>query len=64
MRPLGRYALYYTGTEEQPQEYIKLFDGILGETDEGLYSAVPYEPEGFKSLGNGCYRRSPRPAHY
>jgi hypothetical protein len=46
------------------QEYIDFVDGAPGESDEGLYSAVPYQPEGFNALGDGNYRRSPRPAHY
>jgi hypothetical protein len=45
------------------QEYIDFIDGIRGQSDEGLYAAVPYRPEGFIALGDGSYRRSPAPRH-
>lgn len=46
------------------QEYVDFVEGTLGESDVGLYSAVPYEPEGFKPLGDGGYRHMPKRSHY
>jgi hypothetical protein len=46
------------------QEYVDFVEGTTGESDEGLYSAVPYQPEGFTALGDGNYRRSQHPTHY
>lgn len=46
------------------QEYIDFVEGIIGESDEGLYSAAPYHPDGFEAIGEGNFRYFPKRVHY